>query len=60
MVHWIDVPDWTNPEGDWKNVDAFNTKADAIEYCQRVFGGDDKGRVCLITEGVDEEEGEDE
>lgn len=34
---------------EWKNVSYFKTKQDAIEFVKRVYGGDDEGRVCLVS-----------
>lgn len=53
----VDVPNYYNPEGEWKNVDYFYTKEEAIEYCKKVFGADDDGKISLITDIGEEEEG---
>lgn len=51
MKYCVDLPLlW----GDWKFIQAFNTKTEAVEFCQGHFGADDAGMVCLISEVEDD------
>ncbi len=48
------LPDPYNP-GSWVCVDTFPSYEEAIWFVQETFGGDDRGRICVIS-GADEEE----
>lgn len=49
----VDIPNCNKLEDDyeheWFNVDYFETKEEAIKYCQDKFGADEEGRINLIS-----------
>ena len=49
-MYYIDVPNSTNPEDIWANVAQFPNKDMAIAFVKKTFGGDNEGRISLITE----------
>ncbi len=49
MRYAIDVPDTYELEV-WSNVAYFDTKEEAILFVKEKFGGDDEGRISLISE----------
>ena len=48
MPFVVDIPNIS--EEDWIYVRSFPTRAEAIAYVKEFFGGDDEGRVQLISE----------
>lgn len=46
----MDIPDSVSPENSWINIDIFQSKTEAIKYVRETFGGDDEGRIKLITQ----------
>ena len=61
MIYWVDLPDSNALDGSWTNVAEFDTRPEAVEFIRDHFGGDEEGRISLITEGgsPDEEEADD-
>ena len=61
MIYWVDLPDSNALDGSWSNVAEFDTRPEAVEFIRDRFGGDEEGRISLITEGgsPDEEEVDD-
>jgi hypothetical protein len=59
-MYYIDIPDQyetLKPEGSWVNVNTVKTKHEAIEWIRENIGWcDDEGRICLITEGQDNDD----
>ena len=50
-MYYIDIPNSsTNPEDTWVNVAEFPNKNMAVAFVKKTFGGDEEGRVSLITE----------
>lgn len=47
--YYVDIPNSSNPENSWVNVGIFKSKEEAIKYIKNTFGGDDEGRISLIT-----------
>jgi len=50
--YYVDIPTADcigNPDGAYKNVGLFKTKADAIAFAREHFGADENGNVCLVT-----------
>lgn len=49
MPYWsVDVPqasDWQP----WEALADFNTREEAIQYVMERFGGDEEGRISLVT-----------
>ena len=45
----VDIPNSDDPEGYWINVETFENRQEAVAYVKRVFGGDDEGRIKLIS-----------
>lgn len=49
----VDVPDADSfaldRENYWKNIAYFETREEAIRFCQERFGADEEGRISLIT-----------
>ena len=60
MIYWVDLPDPNAMDGSWSNVAEFNTRPEAVEFIRDHFGGDEEGRISLITEGGSPDEEEDE
>lgn len=52
MQYYVDLP---RLEGDSQFIQAFNTKPEAVAFCQEHFGADAQGNVCLISEAKEEE-----
>jgi hypothetical protein len=54
-IFWVDIPTKEtidNPDGSWLNVGKFKTREEAVAWIRDNIGVcDDKGNVCLITEG---------
>jgi hypothetical protein len=50
-MYAVQVPP-SNPDSYtfWHNVIDFDTREEAIAYIKRVYGGDDEGRVPLLSE----------
>jgi hypothetical protein len=46
----VDIPNSYNPDSGWVNMGYFDSRENAIEYCKKTFGADDKGRICLVSE----------
>ena len=47
----VDIPQTFNgdPIDEWKNVEYFKTKEEAINFAQEHFGADENGMVCIIS-----------
>jgi len=50
MEYLVDIPDPNYIDSCWINVGRFKTKKDAILWIKKMFGGNDKGEVSLISE----------
>ena len=48
--YYVDIPNSSDPEGSWTNIGIFPNKQEAITYVKETFGGDDEGRIKLITQ----------
>ena len=51
---YVDIPTLdcvTNDDGAFQPVTTFETRAEAIKFCQEHFGADEQGRVALVTGG---------
>ena len=59
-VFAVDIPNPNDPEDAWVNIDFFDTREEALEYCMTTFGADEHGRIDLISEISGEEEPEEE
>jgi hypothetical protein len=46
----VDIPNSVSPENSWINMGIFRSKTEAIKYVKETFGGDDEGRIKLITQ----------
>lgn len=44
----VDVPPAMGEE--WETVKYFDTKEEAVKFCQHTYGADEEGRINLITE----------
>jgi hypothetical protein len=47
MKYAVDIPDGDNEL--WKCIEYFETKKEAIKFCQKHFGADNKGRINLVS-----------
>jgi len=54
----VSLPD-PHDLGTWVPIRTFTSREEAIRFVQETFGGDDRGRICVIS-GADEEEVADE
>lgn len=53
-IWYVDLPDPCKvgiPGAEWKQIEIFFTKKEAVEFCRDEFGADEEGRVQLISEG---------
>lgn len=52
MKHAVDIPkhpmNW-EVEGEWENVEYFETYEEALHYTQETFGADDEGKISIIS-----------
>jgi len=55
-IFWVDLPNPYNIEREWINIETFYSQREAIEFCKKHFGADNKGRIRLINEGEEEDE----
>jgi hypothetical protein len=49
---YVDIPTTEcidNPEGAYKNVATFKTRAEALAFATEQFGADENGNVNLVT-----------
>lgn len=46
----VDLPDPWNLDTEWRMIESFNSKSEALEFVQKKFGADEQGRINLITE----------
>lgn len=47
--YYVDIPNSSDPEGSWTNIGIFPNKQEAITYVKETFGGDNEGRIKLIS-----------
>ncbi len=45
----VDLPNPYNIDGAWTAIDNFPTREEAVEFIRNHFGGDDEGRISLIS-----------
>ncbi len=49
----VDIPNYdiilNGYEAEWRNIDYFETREDAIKFAQEHFGADEEGRINLVT-----------
>ena len=53
-MYYVDIPRpqaVISDDDSWENIAEFETKAEAVEFAQRIFGADKDGKVNLITKG---------
>lgn len=59
-VWWIDIPTSRKDGSDniWENTGTFFSREKALAFAKEEYGADEKGCVCLITQGdaVEDEE----
>lgn len=55
----VDIPDWTDWDT-WVQVQTFSTKKEAIAFCKENFGADDNGKIALISEIEEDNDGDSE
>jgi len=51
-AYYVDIPTSEcidNPDGAYKNVGVFKTRAEAIAFAKEHFGADEHGNVNLVT-----------
>ena len=49
MTFKIDLPNWMDPTGEWKEINTFKSMKEAIDYAKENFGADDLGRIGIIS-----------
>jgi hypothetical protein len=49
IYYEVDIPS-VNHEDSWINVTSFSTKHEAVRFIEEYYGGDEEGRICLISE----------
>lgn len=49
FMYAVDIPD-CDPDNPWINVDSFDSEEEAIAFVKKHYGGDDEGRINLISE----------
>ena len=58
MSVYVDIPQAScvsDADGSFKSIAEFETRQEAIAFCQEHFGADDQGRVQLVTGGDGED-----
>lgn len=45
----VDLPNPQDIDGEWVNVEYFDTRQEAIDFCKEHFGADDNGCICLVS-----------
>jgi hypothetical protein len=60
LEYAVDIPNGSDPEGEWVNLGYFETREEAIAYAREALGADEDGRIGLVSElppdPLDEEE----
>lgn len=51
----IDIPNSSNFEEAWVNVDYFESREKAIQFARQLFGADAEGKICVVSELPDED-----
>jgi hypothetical protein len=48
----VDIPQCFNgdPIDEWRCVETFSTREEALKFAQEHFGADENGMICLISE----------
>jgi hypothetical protein len=46
-MYEIQIPDWTDIKGPWREVEQFDTQAEMLEFAQENFGADEEGRINI-------------
>ncbi len=52
--YYVDIPDvpaTETSEGCYKNIAAFRSRAEAVEFAMTAFGADEEGRAALVSGG---------
>jgi hypothetical protein len=52
-IYYIDVPDWTSEDGNWKHIGTTKTKQEAQAILQKRFGINEQNAGTFITEGTE-------
>lgn len=52
----VDVPPHTNPNNSWVEVESFETEAEAIQFVKDNYGGDDQGRISIVSGPHDDDD----
>jgi hypothetical protein len=47
--YFVDIPNSNDPEDSWINLGLFPSKDEAVAYVKETFGGDDEGRIKIIS-----------
>lgn len=56
-MEWaVDIPNSNDPPNAWINMDYFDSREAAIAFVKEMFGGDDNGRICLVSEMPEDDE----
>lgn len=51
----IDLPNWIDPEGEWKHIEDFESREAALKFAQEVLGADEEGRIHILSNVLDED-----
>lgn len=49
---YVDIPQLDSfgiPSEEWRNVETFSTKEDAIQFAQIHLGADENGMICVVS-----------
>ena len=56
----VDLPNAEDIDGEWVDVEYFDTYEEAVAFCKEHFGADDNGCICLVSKLPQEDEVKDE
>ena len=54
-IYRVDIPHMYRKD-EFYNVATLDTREEAIQFCKDNYGADDKGCICLVSEGQAVEE----
>lgn len=55
-THFVAVPNWIDIDGEWKDIEEFESEEEALKFVQEQFGADERGRISLVSAIESEDE----
>jgi len=50
LKYAVDIPNSVCLVDAWVTIDYFETRSEAVQYAQEMFGADEEGRIGLVSE----------